>query len=102
MDRVAHGKNPFDDGDDPNPPKERIVTESTTDPDSGVFHKGEHKKRCAYSAHTLCDKNNFVLEAVVTAGNVHDSVAFDAVYQNLLKHYPEVEVVVADAGYKTP
>lgn len=101
-DRVAHGKKPFDDGDDPKPPKERIVTESTADPDCGVFHKGEHKKCFAYTAHTLCDKNNFVLEAVVTAGNVHDSVAFDDVYKDLLKHYPEVEVVVADAGYKTP
>ena len=50
---------------------------STTDPESGVFHKGEHKKCFAYEAHTACDKHNFVLGVHVTPGNVHDSVAFD-------------------------
>ena len=103
-DREAHGKKPFkdDDGDDSKPPKEKIIVESTTDPESGVFHKGEHKKCFAYEAHTACDKNNFVLEVEVTAGNVHDSVAFDSVYANLKEHYPEVQVLTMDAGYKTP
>ena len=44
-DREEHGKKPFDDS---KPPKESEVKESTTDPDSGVFHKGEHKKCFAY------------------------------------------------------
>ena len=103
-DREAHGKKPFkdDDDDEPKPPKEKIITESTTDPDSGVFHKGEHKKCFAYEAHTACDRHNFVLEVEVTAGNVHDSVAFDSVYADLKEHYPEVQVLTMDAGYKTP
>ena len=107
-DREAHGKKPFrdskddDDDDEPKPPKETIVAESTTDPDSGVFHKGEHKKCFAYEAHTACDKHNFVLEVEVTAGNVHDRVAFDRVYAGLKEHYPEVQVLTMDAGYKTP
>ena len=103
-DRDAHGKKPIkdDDDDQPKPPKEKIVSESTTDPDSGIFHKGEHKKCFAYEAHTACDKHNFVLEVEVTAGNVHDSVAFDAVYAGLKEHYPEVQVLTMDAGYKTP
>ena len=29
---------------------------STTDPDSGLFVKGEHEKRFAYEAHTACDR----------------------------------------------
>ena len=33
--------------------KEKV---STTDPDSGWFHKGEHKQVFAYSANTCCDK----------------------------------------------
>ena len=53
-------------------------------------------------AHTACDKNGYVLEAVVTPGNVHDSVAFDDVYDKLVQSFPEVETVVADAAYKTP
>ena len=44
-DRSAHGKKPLKKyDDDDKPPKEKTVIESTTDPESGVFHKGEHKK----------------------------------------------------------
>ena len=46
-------------------------------PECGLFHKGEHKRCFACEAHTACDKNGCVLEAVVTPGNVHGSVAFD-------------------------
>ena len=41
--------------------KTRIINQSVTDPDSGVFHKGEHKKCFAYEAHTGCDKNGLKL-----------------------------------------
>ena len=72
------------------------------DPDSGVFQKGEHRKCFAYEAHTVCDRRSYVLEAEVTPGNVHDSVVFDRVFDRLVEHYPEVQVITADAGYKTP
>ena len=71
-------------------------------PESGVFHKGEHKKCFAYEAHTACDKHNFILGVHVTPGNVHDSVAFDSLYDELCKYYPEHKTVVADSAYKTP
>ena len=61
-----------------------------------------HRRLFAYEAHTVCDKRGYVLETEVTPGNVHDSVAFDTVFQRLTEHYPEVQVVTADAGYKTP
>ena len=80
----------------------RTVTKSTTDPDCGLFVKGEHRRQFAYEAHTACDKNGFVLETVVTPGNVHDSVAFDEVYDKVTENFPQVEAVVADAAYKTP
>ena len=77
------------------------VTKSTTDPDAGDFHKGEHERCFAYSAHTACDKNGFVLKTTVTPANIHDSRAFSEVYQDVIfKH--EVENVALDAGYKTP
>lgn len=101
QDREAHGKKPFDD-DDPKPPKEKTVSESTTDPESGVFHKGEHKKCFAYEAHTVCDKHNFVLDVTVTPGNVHDSVVFDGLYSRVTERFPQIQVVTMDAGYKTP
>lgn len=105
-DRAAHGKKPLkkdDDDDHPAAPgKQKMVAESTTDPESGVFHKGEHRKCFAYEAHTVCDRRGYILETEITPGNVHDSVAFDAVFERLKIHYPEVQVVTADAGYKTP
>ena len=121
-DREAHGKKPFDDNDhEPSePPKKKrdntskkkqarrkkqkthTVTESVTDPECGLFVKGDHKRQFAYEAHTVCDDNGFVLETVVTPGNVHDSVAFDDVYDKVVERFPEIETVVADSAYKTP
>lgn len=43
-----------------------------------------------------------MLETVVTPGNVHDSMAFDDVYDKVTVRFPEVETVVADSAYKTP
>ncbi len=104
-----HGKRSLkkkDDDDDDSTPsapaKQKTVTKSTTDPDSGVFQKGERRKCFAYEAHTVCDRRSYVLEAEVTPGNVHDSVVFDRVFDRLVEHYPEVQVITADAGYKTP
>ena len=71
-------------------------------PECGLFHKGEHKRCFACEAHTACDKNGCVQEAVVTPGNVHGSVAFDDVYNKLTQAFPEAETVVADAACKTP
>lgn len=125
VDREAHGKKPFDDSDDNPPPtdkpkkkrdntskkkqlrrkkeaKSKQITKSITDPDSGLFVKGEHERQLAYEAHTACDEHGYVLETVITPGNVHDSVAFDDVYDKVTEHFPEVETIVADSAYKTP
>ena len=80
----------------------KTVTQSVTDPDSGLFVKGDHKRQFAYEAHTACDKHGYILETVVTPGNVHDSVAFDDVYEKVTERFPEVETIVADSAYKTP
>jgi len=100
-DRSEHGKKPFDDDDDNNGGLKN-VKKSTTDPDCGMFHKGEHKKEFAYTTHVACDKHNFVLECDVTAGNVHDSVMFDGLYNSVIEKFPEIEEVGLDRGYKTP
>ena len=100
QDRNYHNKKTFN--VDNKPPKEKTVTQSTTDPECGIFHKGEHKKCFAYTAQTACDKNGYVLDVTMNPGNVHDSVAFDGLYDRLDKAFPEMKYVVADAGYKTP
>ncbi len=99
-DRKNHGKKEFKDDD--KPPKEKIINESTTDPESGVFHKGEHKKCLAYEAHTACDARGYIMDVEVTPGNIHDSVAFDGLYDKLVEHNEEIETVVADSAYNTP
>jgi transposase len=99
-DRAEHGKEPFDGGE--KEAETRTVTVSASDPQSGLFHKGEHRKCFAYGAHTACDRHNFILEVEVAPGNVHDSVVFDTVYGRLKRDYPQVAVVTMDAGYKTP
>ena len=55
-----------------------------------------------YEAHTACDKNGYVLETVVTPGNVHDSVAFDDVYDKVTQIFPEIETIVADSLTRRP
>ncbi|MDL2248989.1 transposase, partial [Tyzzerella sp. OttesenSCG-928-J15] len=107
-DRENHGKKPFDDerpkgGKAPaEEPKTKERTCSTTDPECGMFIKGEHRRCFAYEAHTACDGHGFVLETFITPGNIHDSVAFDDVYDSLVEHFPEIHTVVADSAYKTP
>jgi len=93
-----------DEDDDDSTPGAGIVerTVSTTDPESGMFVKGDHERQFAYEAHTACDRKGFILGVEVTAGNVHDSVAWDALYEQVTSRFPEAEFITMDAGYKTP
>jgi transposase DDE domain len=108
-DREKHGKKSLKDknkdDDDVDPPsidcselKEKKV--STTDPESGWFHKGEHKEVFAYAIEAACDKHGWLLSYTVHPGNEHDSKTFPAIYEKIKKLKPEI--IVADAGYKTP
>ena len=98
-DRLEHGKKFIKDKENGESAKE--ITVSVNDPDSGLFHKGEHKVESAYTAHTACDKHNFILFSKVTAGNIHDSMVFDDVYDTVSKKFSKVHAVAVDAGYKT-
>ena len=106
-DRAAHGKKPLKDKDDDNTPssgngssKEKEITESTTDPDSGWFHKGEHKEVFAYAVETACDKHGWILGYTISPGNLHDSRTFKGLYDKISDI--GINTLIADAGYKTP
>ena len=99
-DRVAHGKKPLKEREKQAKTKE--ITVSTTDPECGMFHKGEHERQFAYTVHTTCDENNIVLDYEVTPANVHDSRVFNEVYEPVTEAFSEIEAVALDAGYKTP
>ena len=104
-DREAHGKKPLkDDGNEGNGTgggeETKEEKRSTTDPESGWFHKGEHKEVFVYSIETACDKHGWVLGYTVNRGNLHDSRTFKGLYDKLDK--TSTEKIIADAGYKTP
>ncbi|ESU86843.1 transposase, IS4-like family protein, partial [Streptococcus pyogenes GA03455] len=73
---------------------------STTDPESGWFHKGDHKEVFAYSAQVACDKYGWALAYSVEAGNIHDSQAFPELFAKLEPLKPQF--IIADSGYKIP
>ena len=111
-DREAHEKKPLKDKDDDkddndNTPssgngngKEKTIKTSTSDPESGWFHKGEHKSVFAYAVETACDKNGWILGYSVHPGNLHDSRTFQSLYEKIKNI--GIETLIADAGYKTP
>jgi IS5 family transposase len=100
-DREDHGKKPF-------PPdkfdKEELkeIKESTTDPESGYYVKDERTKQFAYSFHAASDRKGFILGAIVTPGNIHDSAIFEPLLEKVIENHGKPEAVAADAGYKTP
>lgn len=107
-DREMYGKKPFDRDDDsdddgaPRAPQTKTVTKSTTDPECGLFHKGEHEQQFAYVTGVACDRHNFVLGYNIAPGNTHDSTMFDDLYEDVTARFPEAQAVAVDAGYKIP
>lgn len=124
-DREAHGKKPLkdekEDEEDPKPPKdsgkgtlnpntskkkrarkkkEKHSKQSTSDPESGWFRKGEHKNVFAYSVQTACDVNGVVLGYSVHPGNENDGKTFPGVFEKI--EHLNIEVLVGDTAYKTP
>lgn len=97
--RKAMGKNPFEDeGDDGG--EDVTETHSTSDPDCGMFVKGEHERNFAYMAQTACNRHGFVLGYEVVAGNMHDSRSFWQLYEKLRS--VDADCLIADSAYKTP
>lgn len=121
QDRIEHGKKPLkpaanteiindeQTGEETEVKDTRNIKQSTTDPEAGLFHKGEKERCFAYSHTIFSDRNGFVLSVYTAPGNVHDSVSFFPAFRELLSGFPYSEEkqqqilhVVLDAGYKTP
>ena len=81
--------------------KTKTVTVSNTDPECGLFHKGEKQKCFAYAHQTFCDKNGFVLTVKTAPGNLHDSVVFFDAYRELNEKFTGlIQNVSLDSAYK--
>ena len=84
-------------------PDVKRIKQSTIDPESGNFHKGEHEKQFAYLAQTTCDQNGFILGVKVNPGNLHDSRTFTAAFDEVHQVFGKlIRSVGVDAGYKVP
>ena len=80
--------------------KEIIV--STTDPECGVFNKGEHETCMAYVNHTVCDNRGIVLGVRTFPGNQHDSATMAETLDSLPEFLNgQIKNIALDAGYKT-
>lgn len=97
--RIEEDKKPYED-DDSNKGNGKEIKVSNTDPESGWFHKGEHKEVFAYSVQTACDKYGWIINYDVNPGNLHDSRTFKGIYDKIKE--TGVEKIVADSGYITP
>lgn len=96
----AGGSDKFSEYTDDVPLDEKTIKQSTTDPESGWFRKGEHKNVFAYAVETACDKNGWILDYTVNPGNLHDSRTFKGLYDKF--ETSDIEYCVLDAGYKNP
>lgn len=107
LDRIAHGKKPLKEKDEPdesNPhggkPTKNIKS-STTDPESGFMHRDGKPKGFFYLDHRTVDsKANIITDVHVTPGNVNDVEPYiDRLKTQIDKFGFEVETVGLDAGY---
>lgn len=112
-DRIKNGKKPFESlvkkeyafdeetGEEIEVKKTKHIKGSTTDPECGLFHKGEKQKCFAYTHMTMSDKHGYVLYNKVAPGNMHDSTIFSEIYDELIHMYENIKNVCLDAGFNT-
>ena len=81
--------------------KTKHIKESTTDPECGLFHKGEKQKCFAYTHMTMSDKQGYVLYNKVAPGNMHDSAIFTEIYDELIQMYENIKNICLDSGFNT-
>lgn len=76
---------------------------STTDPESGYYHRDNKEKGFMYLDHrTVDDKCNIIVDCHVTKGNVHDSNPYIERMEYLKRIFNfNIQKVALDSGYAT-
>ena len=98
--RTKQGRKPFEYKDKT---EEKHIKVSTTDKESGYYHRDNKEKGFMYLEHrTVNGKCNIITDAYVTKGNIHDSV----VCEERLEYQKEklklnIKKVGLDSGYDT-
>lgn len=83
--------------------EEKHIKESTTDKESGYYHRDNKEKGFMYLDHRTVDhKANIIVDAHVTKGNVHDSLPYTDRLDYIKTTYNfKIEKVAIDSGYDT-
>ena len=83
--RISIGKKAFDYQDGKTTKNIKV---STTDPESGYYHRSNKEKGFMYLDHRTVDgKSNIIIDAHITKGNVHDSNPFISRMEYIKKTY---------------
>ena len=100
QERINNGYKPFE---YKNNEEEKHVKISTTDKESGYYHRDHKEKGFMYLDHrTVDDKCNIIVDCYITKGNVHDSEPFIDRTNYLKDTFNfNIKKIAIDAGYLT-
>lgn len=98
--RIKQGRKPFEYKDEI---EKKHIKVSTTDKESGYYHKDNKEKGFMYLDHrTVDDKCNIIVDAYITKGNVHDSGPFIERSKYIKNKYGfNIKKYAVDSGYLT-
>ena len=98
--RVKNGRKPFEYKDET---EEKHIKVSTTDNESGYYHRDNKEKGFMYLDHrTVDDKCNIIVDCYVTKGNVHDSEPFINRCEYIKNTFNfNIKKYAVDSGYLT-
>ena len=98
--RIKQGRKPFEYKDKI---EEKHIKVSTTDKESGYYHRDNKEKGFMYLDHrTVDDKCNIIVDCYVTKGNVHDSGPFISRCEYIKKTFEfDIKNYAVDSGYLT-
>lgn len=98
--RIKQGKKPFEYKDEK---EEKHIKVSTTDKESGYYHRDNKEKGFMYLDHrTVDDKCNIIVDCYITKGNVHDSEPFIKRCEYMKKTFGfNISKYAVDSGYLT-
>lgn len=98
--RKKQGKKPFEYKEEV---EEKHIKVSTTDKESGYYHRDNKEKGFMYLDHrTVDDKCNIIVDCYVTKGNVHDSEPFIKRCEKMKKTFGfKIRKYAVDSGYLT-
>ena len=98
--RIRNGEKTFEYKDEI---EEKHIKESTTDRESGYYHRDNKEKGFMYLDHRTVDhKCNIIVDCYITKGNVHDSIPYIYRMEYIRNKYGfNIKRCAVDSGYDT-